>query len=90
MIPTSIEIIHDLEDHEHIVCTSSLENHIHKQDLDCNEFHKQITFFSFDFNSGLDVIPKHYYSSIFIDEPQIYKEVFHSKKSSRAPPYFTV
>ena len=38
MLPTSIEIIHDLENHEHIVCSSQNDHHIHIEDLDCNEF----------------------------------------------------
>ncbi|MGB0880021.1 MAG: hypothetical protein ACPGTO_05595 [Polaribacter sp.] len=88
--PTLVEVIHDLENHEHTVCMSDSEHHLHKKSLDCKEFHKQITFFSYEFSSGIDAIPTHFYTTIFIDKPQILKEVYHSKKSSRAPPYFTV
>lgn len=90
MIPTSIEILHDLDNHVHTVCTSSAENHIHKQDIDCNEFHKQITFFSVDFLSNDDVIPQHFYSTIFTDTSQTYKEIYQSVKTTRGPPNFTV
>ena len=90
MIPTSIEILHDLENHEHNVCTSISEHHLHKQHLDCAEFHKQLTIFSIDFTSNFDVIPTHFYTTIFIDKPQIIKEVYHSNKYSRGPPNFTI
>ncbi|MDD7914236.1 hypothetical protein [Polaribacter ponticola] len=90
MLPTSIEIIHDLENHEHIVCSSQNDHHIHIEDLDCNEFHKQITFFSLDFPANLDVIPKRFYTSLFIDKPQIEKEIYQSIKTTRGPPHFTV
>ena len=90
MIPTSIEILHDLENHEHITCISKNTQHIHKQSLDCDEFHKQITLFSFDIPSKLDVIPTHFYSSKFIDKPQIDKEFYQLIKSTRGPPNFTV
>ena len=42
MIPASIEILHDLENHEHSVCNSVSEHHIHKQHLDCADLHKHV------------------------------------------------
>lgn len=90
LIPTSIELLHELENHEHVICTSVNDHHIHKQDLDCDEFHKQLTVFSKDFTSNYDVIPTHYYTSIFIDKPQIESEFYQSKKTTRGPPNFTV
>ena len=92
MIPTSIEILHDLENHDHseTICTSTGEQHIHIDSIDCDEFHKQLTINSVDFTSNYDVIPTHFYTTIFIDKPQILKEVYHFKKSSRGPPNFTI
>lgn len=89
MLPTSIEILHDLENHEHTICTSTTEQHIHKQNLDCDEFHKQITFYAFNFPTRLDVIPTHFYTSIFIDTPQIDNVVYQSTRTKRGPPKFT-
>ncbi len=43
-----------------------------------------------DFTSNYDVIPKYYYSTIFIDRPQVVIEVYQTKKLSRGPPYFIV
>lgn len=90
MIPSSIEILHNLENHEHTICTSVSEHHIHKQDLDCNEFHKQLTVFSMDFTSNYDVIPTHFYSTLFIDSPQIFTEFYQPIKTTRGPPNFIV
>tara|TARA_R110001592_G_scaffold216203_2_gene469782 strand:+ start:104 stop:418 length:315 start_codon:yes stop_codon:yes gene_type:complete len=88
--PLSIQILHVLENHEHTVCTSKVEKHVHKQSFDCKELHKHLTFFTFDFTSNLDVIPAHFYASIFIIKPQIDKEIYQSIKSTRGPPIFTV
>lgn len=90
MIPTSITILHALENHEHTVCTSVDEHHIHTQEINCDEFHKQLTVFSKDFTLNHNVIPAHYYQTIFIDKPQIIREIYHSKKYSRGPPNFTL
>ncbi len=86
MTPTSIQIIHELEKDEHTICKAIGERHIHELDNDCDEFHKQLTNFSVEFSSNNDVIPKQYYSSNIIDKPQVIKEIYLSKKSSRGPP----
>lgn len=35
MVPVSINSIHDFLDHEHGVCSSKIEKHIHEKDVDC-------------------------------------------------------
>lgn len=35
LVPVAINSIHDFLDHEHTVCTSKFENHIHDKDTDC-------------------------------------------------------
>ena len=90
MIPTSIQIMHELENHEHTVCNSINVQHIHELDNDCDEFHKQLTTYSMNFASNYDVIPEHFYATNFIDKPQLINEVYQTKKSSRGPPNFTV
>ena len=35
LVPVAINSIHDFLDHEHTVCTSKIENHIHDKDTDC-------------------------------------------------------
>jgi hypothetical protein len=90
MIPASLQIVHALENHEHVICTSLIEQHLHEENLDCGDFHKQLTVYSIAFTSHLDVIPAHYFTTIFIDKPQSISEVYYSKKSSRGPPAFTI
>ena len=90
MIPASIQIAHAFENHEHTICTSLVENHFHEDNVDCDEFHKQLIVFSVIFSSNFDVIPSHFYSITFIDKPQKFKDVYHSEQSSRGPPFFTI
>lgn len=90
LLPLSVQLFHELQNHEHNICTSSSEHHIHKEYIDCAEFYKQLSIFSINFASNYDVIFTHFYTTLFIDNPQIFKEVCHSKKSSRGPPYFTI
>jgi hypothetical protein len=37
-IPSSMQIMHALENHTHPVCISKIENHVHEKVLDC-DFH---------------------------------------------------
>ncbi len=90
MLPASIEILHDLENHEHTVCTSFGEQHIHKKDINCDEFHKQLTVFSQEIGSSYDVIPQHFYKTSFVDKPQKSLDVYQLKQPPRGPPFFTV
>ena len=90
LIPASIKIAHVLENHEHTVCTSSIDNHFHEINIDCEEFHKQLSVFSLDLPSNYEVIPTNYYINLYNDKPQKTKQVYHSKKSSRGPPAFTI
>ena len=90
MIPASIQIAHAFENHEHTICTSLSEHHLHQENADCDEFHKQLSIYSIEFTSNLDVIPSHFYSLVFNDEPQTTHEVYYSTKTSRGPPVFTI
>ena len=90
MIPASIQIAHAFENHEHTICTSLVENHLHQENVDCDEFHKQLSIFTIAFSSNFDVIPTQFYSTTFNDKPQRVKDVYHSENSSRGPPFFTI
>lgn len=85
-IPSTIQVLHAFENHEHTVCKSVGEHHIHKQELDCSELHFPFKTFSAYTSSTLEVIPEHFYNSNFDVQPQQIKVVYISKKSSRAPP----
>ena len=90
VLPSSLVILHDLQNHEHVICTSIGEYHIHKPSLDCDEFQKQLTIYSMQFTSNYDVIPDHIYATIFLEKQQVRKEIYYHKKTSRGPPNFTV
>lgn len=35
LVPVAINSVHDFLDHEHTVCSSKIESHIHDKDVDC-------------------------------------------------------
>ena len=90
MLPATIQLVHLLENHQHEVCISKTEEHFHEAEIDCSLCHVQAETFTVDFTSNYDVIPQHFYSDISTKQPEKIKVVYHSKKSSRAPPYFIV
>jgi hypothetical protein len=90
MLPLSIQILHALENHDHVICTSLTEQHLHQENADCDDLHKQLSIFTLEFTSHLDVIPSHFYGTTFIDKPQITTKVYYSKRTSRGPPNFII
>lgn len=36
ILPLAINSLHDLMNHEHTVCSSKVEQHIHEKDIDCS------------------------------------------------------
>ncbi len=36
LLPIAIDIVHDFLNHEHTICSSKTEKHIHKKDIDCD------------------------------------------------------
>ncbi|MFY9241711.1 MAG: hypothetical protein WAO74_01645 [Polaribacter sp.] len=36
LLPVAINSIHDFLNHEHAICASKIEHHIHQKDIDCN------------------------------------------------------
>lgn len=89
-MPSAIQLVHVIENHEHSVCVSLTEKHLHEKEIDCDIFHKQIQPFAFKFPSRLEVIPEHFYTTSFTEIPQVFHTLHHSKKHSRGPPYFIV
>ena len=58
LLPVAINSIHDYLDHEHAVCSSKIEHHIHNKDFDCKldvlRQHTSILTIN-NFNLGLNV-----------------------------------
>ena len=86
MLPATIQLVHLIENHEHVTCISKTEKHFHKADIDCSLCHLQSEIFTVNFSSKYDVIPQHFYSDISSKQPQKTKVVYHSKKTTRGPP----
>ena len=90
LLPTVIATVHLFENHEHIVRTSTDEQHYHAQELDCSLAHFQFSTFTYQTVENYAVIPQHFYKLDYNTQPQLISFVYTDKKSSRAPPYFTV
>lgn len=61
--PLSIQTLHVLENHEHSVCTSKVDKHIHEKDFDCkidliklNRFFLATNNFQIDLNTRITTI----------------------------------
>ena len=90
LFPFTLQALHVIENHEHQICTAKDVKHIHQQNIDCSIYHKQITTNSFDFSAQVELS-----NPIFINSTKVAYtipeySVFHSLKSSRAPPYFII
>jgi hypothetical protein len=90
-LPAIVQLLHTFEDHEHATtCVSKSDHHFHQNDLDCQLFHTQHQYYSYDFSNNYEVIPNNYYISEIFVKPLIIETVYKTHKSSRAPPIFTV
>lgn len=87
-IPTILQTIHIFETHdEHFVCNSDVDQHFHEyENIDCSLLHFQFEIFSTDLTSQYDVIPVHFYTNTFNEQPQITNVVHAIKNTNRGPP----
>ncbi len=90
LLPTVVLTMHLFENHEHTICTATNEQHYHAQELDCSLAHYQFSTFTYETAQNYAVIPQHFYKLNYDAQPQLVSFVYTNKKSSRAPPYFTV
>lgn len=42
LLPFAVKLDHVFENHEHVVCNSTIENHLHESEVDCDFFDYQI------------------------------------------------
>lgn len=90
ILPFAIQIVHALQDHEHLVCNAKEVKHFHYQHTNCSVYHFTIEQNSIDFVSNYDleinnvsnINPTFYCFKDYHNPDQL--------KSSRAPPYFIV
>ena len=66
LLPFALKLNHVFDNHQHIICKSKIENHIHESELDCDFYNykiNQVNFFistTFDEDLPKLFIPKNY------------------------------
>ncbi len=90
LLPASIQLVHAFEQHHHNICTSDVEQHFHEDEFECVLCHLQAETDLIFFPNRHEVIPTSFYHTFNDNKPVRLVSVSLSKKSSRAPPYFTV
>ncbi|SFZ82952.1 hypothetical protein [Tenacibaculum maritimum] len=79
-----------LQKHEHTVCKSVSDHHIHELRFDCSDLHLQIELFSSIVFQKTAVIPQYFYTENILYKPKQANKLFISKKHSRGPPYHVI
>ena len=86
-LPATIQIAHAFESHEHVICSSDTEHHLHEDDIECFLCHLQAETHLVAFDNNYDVIPSTFYNTSNEVTPFAIAKVYLHKKSSRAPPF---
>ena len=86
LLPTAIQVAHAFEEHEHVVCISKSEKHLHELENDCGDLHLQLTVFYYNFNNHESLLNEQIYTKKTIRKSQQLLANYSSNKSSRAPP----
>jgi len=89
LFPSTIQVIHALENHEHVVCTAKDIKHIHEQNDDCSIYHTIIDNNFILLHHYNDEIAIKTYFERFNTTTQINSLGFLKLKSSRGPPIFS-
>lgn len=85
--PTIITTSHSfLEDHEHTICTSKTDMHIHELENDCSDLHLQLEVFHINLANNYELLTEENYTYKSVDKTQQLNSLFFSPKSSRGPP----
>jgi len=84
--PGAIQTIHAFKNHPHEVCISKIDQHIHKKEIDCSDFHSVSPTFSLYFSIDTKQTPTTLHTSFYIGNSQTTKKVNYTKKSPRGPP----
>ncbi len=90
LLPIGIQFAHSFEEHEHIVCNSVDNQHIHEQELDCSFCHVQLNTSSIFEEQNFKLK-----ETTIIDEKPLsstdnHIQVYLYFNSSRGPPFFIV
>ena len=55
-IPASIQLLHAFEIHEHVICTSDFDKHLHEDDPECILCHLQADYDTFILNNQYKIL----------------------------------
>lgn len=86
LLPTAIQVIHALNKHEHVVCISKTEQHLHELENDCSDLHLQLTVFYYNLNKPSLLVNELVFAKKANYKSQQLTTNYSSNKSSRAPP----
>ena len=86
LLPTAIQVAHAFEEHEHVVCISNTDKHLHELENDCGDLHLQLTVFYYDFSNPNSLFNEVVYAKNSIRKSQQLNANYSSNKSPRGPP----
>lgn len=86
LLPTAIQVAHAFDKHEHVICISKSDKHLHELENDCGDLHLQLTVFYYNFNNPESLLNEPVNVKKTICKSQQLIANYSSNKSSRAPP----
>ncbi len=89
LFPSTVQVLHALENHEHVTCTAKNVKHIHQQNDDCSIFHTTVNNGALLIDNFEEAIVVPIYFERIITTTQVNSLGFFKLKSSRAPPIFS-
>ncbi len=89
LFPSTVQVIHALENHEHVTCTAKNVKHIHQQNDDCSIFHTTVNNNALLVENFEEAIIVPIYFENVIASTRISSLGVIKLKSSRAPPIFS-
>ena len=89
LLPFAVKLEHIFEDHEHSVCNSKIENHIHQLNDDCDFLNYNINSFNYSNNFVYEVVE----IPTFLEKNHTYNVAFIASHKAtfflRGPPSLT-
>ena len=86
-LPSSIQIAHAFESHEHIICSSDVEHHFHEDDIECVLCHLQADSYAV-LNREVYDIEMVQHTNEYLKQYNFFKSHQHLSFSLRGPPAF--
>ena len=89
LLPLAINAVHDFLNHEHGVCTSKIEQHIHQKDIDCT-LHLIKQSSSFLTSNDYKILVNNFVSNNYSLQYNFLKNHQHLSFSLRGPPFYVL